>query len=187
MSKIGLFFGTDTGTTRLLGKKIAQALGDDIIDKPLNINRASLEDVLSYDVLIFGTATYGEGDLPGMENNVKAGSWAEFVPQLEGVDLTGKTVALYGVGNQEKYGDRYANAMAKLFHIVKDKGATIVGAWGTEGYTYTASEAVIDGKFVGLALDNKSQKLDTDGRIKGWVEMVKPVLVAALETAAEAA
>ena len=99
MSKIGLFFGTDTGTTRLLGKKIAKKLGEDLVDKPLNINRASLDDLLSYQVLILGTATYGEGDLPGMENNVKAGSWAEFVPQLEGVDLTGKTIALYGVGS----------------------------------------------------------------------------------------
>ena len=180
MSKIGLFFGTDTGTTRLLGKKIAKKLGDELVDKPLNINRASLDDLLSYQVLILGTATYGEGDLPGMENNVKAGSWAEFVPQLEGVDLTGKTVAFYGVGNQEKYGTRYVNGMAKLYNIFKDKGANIVGSWSTDGYTFTASDAVIDGKFVGLALDNKSQKINTDERIDGWVEMVKPELVAAL-------
>ncbi len=180
MTKIGVFFGTDTGTTRLIGKKIAAKLGDDIVDKPININRTSLEDLLSYQVLILGTATYGEGDLPGMENNVKAGSWAEFVPQLEGIDLSGKTIALYGVGNQEKYGERYVNGMAKLYHIVKDKGANIVGSWDTEGYTFTASDAVIDGKFVGLALDNKSQKINTESRIEGWVEMVKPQLVAAL-------
>ena len=180
MSKIGLFFGTDTGTTRLLGKKIAKQLGDDLVDKPLNINRASLDDLLSYQVLILGTATYGEGELPGVENNVKAGSWAEFVPQLEGVDLSGKTIALYGVGNQEKYGMRYVNGMAKLYNIVKDKGANIVGSWSTEGYTFTASEAVVDGKFVGLALDNKSQKINTEERIEGWVEMVKPDLMAAL-------
>jgi len=180
MTKIGLFFGTDTGTTRLLGKKIAAKLGDDIVDKPLNINRTSLEDLLSYKVLILGTATYGEGELPGMENQARQGSWAEFVPQLEGVDLSGKTIALYGVGNQEKYGARYVNGMAKLYQIVKDKGATIIGSWSTEGYTFTASEAVIDGKFVGLALDNKSQKMNTEERIEGWVEMVKPQLVAAL-------
>ena len=180
MSKIGLFFGTDTGITRLLGKKIAKKLGEELMDKPLNINRTRLDDLLSYKVLILGTATYGEGDLPGKENNVKNGSWAEFVPQLEGVDLSGKTIALYGVGNQEKYGDRYVNGMAKLYQIMKDKGATIVGSWGTEGYTFSASEAVVDGKFVGLALDNKSQKINSDERIDGWVDMVKPLLVAAL-------
>lgn len=180
MSKIGLFFGTDTGTTRLLGKKIAKQLGDELVDKPLNINRTNLEDFLGYKVLILGTATYGEGDLPGMENNVKNGSWAEFVPLLDDIDLSGKTIALYGVGNQEKYGERYVNGMAKLYSIVKEKGATIVGNWGTDGYTFTASEAVVDGKFVGLALDNKSQKINTEERIHGWVEMVKPQLLAAL-------
>ncbi|TVZ41332.1 flavodoxin I [Alteromonadaceae bacterium 2753L.S.0a.02] len=180
MSKIGLFFGTDTGTTRLVGKKIAAKLGDDLVAKPLNINRTSLEDMLSYSVMILGTATYGEGDLPGAENNVKSGSWAEFVPQLEGVDLSDKTIALYGVGNQEKYGDRYVNAMAKLYKIFTDRGAKVVGAWGTEGYTFSASEAVIDGQFVGLAIDNKSQKIATDSRIEAWTEMVKPELLAAI-------
>ncbi len=180
MKQIGLFFGTDTGTTRLVGKKIAAKIGDDLVAKPLNINRTELDDLLSYDVLILGTATYGEGDLPGKENNVKNGSWAEFVPQLDEVDLTGKTVALYGVGNQEKYGERYVNGMAKLYKLVTSKGATVVGEWDTEGYTFSASEAVIDGKFVGLAIDNKSQKIETESRIEGWVNQIKPTLVAAL-------
>ncbi len=180
MTKIGLFFGTDTGTTRLVGKKIAAKLGEELVAKPLNINRTTLEDLLSYPVLILGTATYGEGDLPGAHNNVKNGSWAEFVPQLDNVDLSDKTVALYGVGNQEKYGDRYVNGMAKLYNIFSSRGAKVVGSWSTDGYTFTASDAVIDGHFVGLAIDNKSQKIDTESRIEGWVNQVKPELIAAL-------
>lgn len=180
MKKVGLFFGTDTGTTRLIGKKIAKELGEDLVDKPLNINRATINDLMAYDVMILGTATYGEGDLPGKENNVKNGSWLDFLPELEKADFSGKTIALYGVGNQEKYGDRYVNGMAKLYHLVKEKGADVIGEWSTEGYTFSASNAVIDGKFIGLALDNKSQKIETDPRIQGWTSQIKPKLQAAL-------
>lgn len=184
MKKIGLFFGTDTGTTRLVGKKIATKLGNDLVDKPLNINRVTAQDLLKYDVLILGTATYGEGNLPGTETNVKTGSWLDFLPQIENADFSGKTVVLYGVGNQEKYGDRFVNGMAKLYHIIKSKGAKIIGSWDTEGYTFTQSNAVIDGKFVGLAIDNKSQKIETEPRLNSWVSTMKPQLIAALENAA---
>ena len=62
MKKIGIFFGTDTGTTRLMAKKIAKQLGDDIASKPLNVNRIEADDMLQYDALILGTPSYGEGD-----------------------------------------------------------------------------------------------------------------------------
>lgn len=181
MTKIGLFFGTDSGTTRLIGKKIATKLGSGMVDKPLNINRATVEDLMKYSVLILGTATYGEGDLPGVENNVKSGSWLDFIPQLEGLDFSGKTIAFYGVGNQEKYGDRFVNGMGKLYAFFKAKGATVIGSWSTEGYTYNASSAVIDGKFVGLAIDNKSQAIETEPRLNKWTEVMKPQFINALE------
>ncbi|MCC9606154.1 flavodoxin [Blastopirellula sp. JC732] len=185
MNKVGLFFGTDSGTTRLIGKKIAKLLGADLVDKPLNINRATIDDLLQYDVLILGTATYGAGELPGVANNAKDGSWIEFLPQLAGADFTGKTVALYGLGDQEKYGDRFVNGMAKLYRIFKDLGATIVGEWSAEGYTFTGSDAVLDGKFVGLAIDNNSQGMLTDARLSEWTAAVKPQLEAALTASSQ--
>ncbi|WP_221801592.1 flavodoxin [Oceanobacter mangrovi] len=187
MSQIGIFFGTDTGTTRLMGKKMAKLLGDDIAAKPLNINRASIDDLLSYPALILGTATYGEGRLPGLETNVRNGSWLEFLPQLEGADFSGKVVALYGLGNQVKYGERYADGMFELYQLFKGMGATIIGDWSTEGYTYQQSKAVVDGRFVGLALDHKTQGLLTEGRMRDWIAQIKPALVAAVEAQAEPA
>lgn len=177
MGKIGLFFGTDSGTTRLIGKKIAMKIGGDLVDKPLNINRASIDDLLKYSVLILGTATYGEGDLPGSNNNVKNGSWLDFLPQLDGIDFTGTTIAFYGVGNQEKYGDHFVNGMGKLYHIFKDKGATIIGHWPVEGYNFGASNAIENGHFVGLAIDNKNQAIKTESRLDEWLSIIKPQLI----------
>jgi hypothetical protein len=56
MSKIGIFFGTDTGSTRLVAKKIYSLLGAEVADKPKNINRTSVAELLLYDALILGTA-----------------------------------------------------------------------------------------------------------------------------------
>jgi flavodoxin I len=55
MNKIGLFFGTETGTTRLIAKKMQKKLGDEVCDKPLNVNRITPDEMLKYDALILGT------------------------------------------------------------------------------------------------------------------------------------
>ena len=64
MDKIGIFFGTDTGRTRLVAKQIAKKLGD-TADAPVNIGRTTLADFLAYDHLIVGSPTLGDGMLPG--------------------------------------------------------------------------------------------------------------------------
>ncbi|WP_455211092.1 flavodoxin [Kaarinaea lacus] len=177
MSKIGIFFGTDTGTTRLIAKMIAKKLGDDITSKPLNINRINVEDMLIYDALILGTPTYGEGQLPGKSTKVAAGSWEEFLPQLKANDLTGKIVAIYGLGDQEKYSDRFADGLIQLYSRLQQCGAKIVGEWSTDDYAFENSKSVVEGKFVGLVLDQSNQRLLTEERIDAWLKTIVPLLL----------
>ncbi len=179
MAKIGIFFGTDTGTTRLIAKKIAKKLGDDIAAKPINVNRIGVADVLQYDALILGTPSYGEGQLPGKSTGVRDGSWEEFLPQLVQVDLTGRRIALYGLGNQDKYTERFGDSLFALYEQLRACGAEIVGAWDTDGYTFEQSKAVVDGRFVGLVLDQHNQGMLTEERLDTWLAMVKPLLLAA--------
>jgi flavodoxin I len=177
MAEIGIFFGTDSGTTRLMAKKMAKHLGE-AASKPLNVNRIAVEDLLAYDALILGTPTYGEGLLPSATTGVKDGSWEEFLPLLCSHDLSGKLIALYGLGDQNKYGHRFANGMFELYSALKKAGATLVGAWSTAGYEFSDSKAVVDGKFVGLVIDQSNQGLRTDERITQWLEQVKDELLA---------
>lgn len=181
MNQIGIFFGTDSGTTRLIAKKMAKKLGD-VASKPLNVNRISPDDLLQYDSLILGTPTYGEGQFPGISTGVKDGSWEEFAPQFAGVDMTGKTVALYGLGNQEKYADRFADTLYLLYELFTNCGATIIGDWSTEGYEFEHSKAVVDGRFVGLVIDNNYQGLLTESRLDSWLAQVKPALLENIES-----
>ena len=181
MNKIGIFFGTDTGTTRLIAKMIAKKLGDEIASKPLNVNRIRIEDLLIYDALILGTPTYGEGQLPGKSTKVASGSWEEFLPQLEENDLAGKVIAVYGLGDQEKYKERFADGLYHLCVRLEECGARLIGDWSTQGYQFESSKSVIDGKFIGLVLDQSNQRLLTEARIDTWLEQIRPELLANIE------
>ena len=173
MSKVGIFFGTDTGTTRKIAKLLYKALGDDVADKPLNINRVDADTFLQYDKLILGTPTYGSGELPGLEAECQEESWAEFMPTLDELDLGGKTIALYGLGDQVNYPDEFVDAMGELFDAVEEAGANLVGRWSTTGYQYNSSAAEDDGEFVGLVLDNDNQADLHNERIENWVAQLK--------------
>ena len=172
MSRIGLFFGTDTGKTRKVAKMIKKKFDDATMAKPLNINRATPEELLQYDFLILGTPTLGEGLLPGLSADCENESWEEFLPQLEDADFTGKTIAIYGLGDQVGYGEEFVDALIELYDFFKEKGAKLVGSWPTDGYEFDHSESVVDGSFVGLALDLDNQANLTEERIDGWLKLI---------------
>lgn len=177
MARIGIFFGTDTGRTRMLAKRIAKKLGD-AAAAPVNIGRTGLDDFLAYDALILGTPTLGQGALPSADNTtLSAPSWEEFLPRLDGIDLSGKVVALYGLGDQVKYPDEFVDALAPLYDRIAACGARVVGEWPVAGYEFKASQAVIDDRFVGLALDQDNQAALSEGRIDAWLEQIRPELL----------
>jgi flavodoxin I len=184
MSKIGIFFGTDTGSTRLVAKKIFSLLGEELADKPKNINRTSLDEFLQYDALILGTPSYGVGDLPGLAVGCQERNWQEFVPYLDDVDLSGKRVALFGLGNQERYASRFASSLIQLYRVFYGYGADIIGSWSIEGYQFEHSDAIINNQFVGLVLDQRTQPYLTEERIKTWLAQITPQLLPALQETA---
>ena len=184
MSTIGIFFGTDTGSTRLVAKKIYAVLGAELADKPKNINRTKTAEFLQYDALILGTPSYGVGDSPGLAVGCQEANWAEFVPYLDGVDLSGKRIALFGLGHQERYASRFASSLIQLYRVFYGGGAQIVGSWDTDGYEFEHSAAIIDGRFVGLVLDQRGQPHLSDERISTWLQQVTPQLCPALAKAA---
>jgi len=177
MSKIGIFFGTDTGSTRLVAKKIYSLLGEDVADKPKNINRTQPSELLEYDALILGTPSYGVGDLPGLAVGCQEANWAEFVPHLDGADFSGKRIALFGLGHQERYASRFASSLIQLYRVFYGYGADIVGRWDTDGYEFEHSDAIIDNQFVGLVLDQRGQPHLTEERLKIWLSQVTPLLL----------
>ena len=164
MKNICVIYGSSTGTCQGLAEKIGQQLGvqdDGIID----VQNLSADVVNKYDVLILGTSTWGAGEMQD--------DWYDRVKVLKQAGLQGKAVAVFGCGDSESYSDTFCGGMAELYNAAKDAGATMMGEVATDGYNFDDSEAVVDGKFVGLALDEVNEDDKTDSRIEAWVEELK--------------
>lgn len=161
MKKTLVVYGSSTGTCQSIAEKIGEKLGAEVVDV------ASLTDdqVNGADNLILGTSTWGAGELQD--------DWYDGVEKLKALDLSGKTVALFGCGDSESYGDTFCGGMDEIYSAVKDKGVKIIGQVSTDGYTFDDSAAVEDGKFVGLALDDVNEDDKTDGRIDAWIDSIK--------------
>ena len=177
MAKIGLFYDTDTGNTRKVAKMIRKYFDEDDIDLK-NITKLEPADFEKYSAFILGTPTLGEGELP--EN------WNEFLPELDAMDFSGKTIALFGLGDQEEYGHEFVDGLGILYEKLESLGASFVGFWPLDGYEYTISRAELDGEFAGLVLDQDNQSDLTPERIETWIAQVKPALLKA-SASAEAA
>ncbi len=167
-----MFFASSTGNTRRIAKAIKKRFDDDTMADALNVNKATPELFASYSHLILGTSTLGGGQLPGLSTDCMGGGWEEFLPKIERLDFSGKTIALFGLGNQDKYPDEFVDAMGILYEFFTARGARFVGAWPSDDYDFVASKALVDGDFVGLVLDQENQKLLTDARVEAWLKLI---------------
>lgn len=165
MNKTCIIFGSSTGVCQDLASRIAEKLG---VSDVLEAGNITADEIAGYTNLILGTSTWGAGEMQD--------DWYEGIKALKEADLNGKVVALFGCGDCEGYSDTFCGGLAELYNAAKDGGATIVGEVSTEGYTFDDSEAVVDDKFVGLALDEVNEEGKTEERINAWVEQIKPAL-----------
>lgn len=139
----------------------------------MNINECSIEGLLEFDNLIIGTPTLGEGELPGLSVDCGSESWEEVIESIEEADFTGKTIALFGLGDQESYPDDFVDGLGELYDVFSDTNATIIGRWPNEGYTFNESTALEGDEFVGLVLDLDNQSAQTQSRVTKWLDDIK--------------
>ena len=167
MGKTAIIYGSTTGTTEDIAGRIASKLNiaqGDIYE----ISKVTADTVAGYDTLLLGSSTWGSGDLQD--------DWYDGVKAVKAANLNGKTVAIFGCGDSEGYSDTFCGGMGELYNAAKEAGAKVIGKVSTDGYTYDDSEAVVDGQFVGLALDEVNEDDKTDERIDAWVAAIKPEL-----------
>ncbi|MBR3398407.1 MAG: flavodoxin FldA [Prevotella sp.] len=160
MGKTIVVYGSSTGTCEAIAGKIAEKLGVEAI----NVSDLTADVIAENDNLLIGTSTWGAGELQD--------DWYDGVDTLKGADLSGKVVAVFGCGDSASYSDTFCGAMKELYDAAKAGGATVVGEVDIDGYTFDDSDAVVDNKFVGLALDDINEDDKTDGRIDAWLEQI---------------
>jgi len=165
MQKIGLFYASSTGNTEDVAKVIKEKMSGFDIDLK-DLSDCDDDAMSKYDLLIFGISTWGEGDLQD--------DWEDYMTNLNESNLIDKTVAMFGLGDQEDHSDNFLDAMGIIYDKVVESGATVVGAWPIEGYDFEESVALRDGKFVGLALDEDNQDELSYERILQWIQQITP-------------
>ena len=164
MSKIGIFYGSTTGVTEEIANKISNNLeGAEVYN--ISGNEDKLND---FDVLILGTSTWGFGDLQD--------DWQGTLDELANLDLSGKKVAYFGTGDQSTFADTFIDGIGIINDEIEKTGALVIGQTSIDGYEFSGSKAVVDGEFLGLAIDEVNQSELTDERVEKWISELKKVL-----------
>lgn len=169
MKKVGLFYGPLGGSTERVAKKVAQALGAENVDL-IAAKDAKTADVEKYENVIFGLSTIGKET---WESDKPANDWDIFLPEVEKVDYSNRIIAMFGLGDQITYDLHFVDALGVLAEKIIPKGAKIVGRVETDGYDFRESQAVVDGKFIGLPVNEDFEPEMTDERVNAWVEKIK--------------
>lgn len=167
MKKIAILYGTSSGNTESIANRLKDKLdgGADVFD----VGDLSIDEIEPYKYLILGTSTTGMGDLQD--------DWDDFLPTFSSeMNFAGKTVAIFGLGDSASFSSSFAESIFVLYEELKDK-VKIVGAVPDEGYTYDDSSAVIDGEWLGLALDEDNEYDETEDRITKWADQLNTEFV----------
>ena len=165
MATIGLFYGTQTGNTQTAAELIQKEFGGDSVVELYDIADFTPDDFAQYSCIVIGCPTWNIGEMQA--------DWGGVFDELEEIDFSGKKVAYFGPGDQVGYADNFQDAIGILEEKISGLGAQTVGYWPTDGYDFSESKAVRDGKFVGLALDEDNQSELTEERIQQWVAQLK--------------
>lgn len=161
-----IYYSTSTGNTETVAGYIAKAAGVD----SFYIEDAKDGDLQSYDSLIVGAPTWHTG----ADEQRSGTAWDDFLyDKLPGIQLEGKKVAVFGVGDQESYGDNFCDAAGELFDLFQAKGCKMYGFTSTDGYNHSDSKALRDGKFCGLMCDEDNQYDLSEDRAKAWIDQLK--------------
>lgn len=162
MNKIAILYGSSGGNTESVAKKVQQLFNGEA--DVYNVYEVKTDEIKEYPYYILGTSTTGVGDLQD--------DWDGFLPSFSKMDLSGKKIAIFALGDSASFSSSFAESMRVIYDAVKDK-AQIIGQVADEGYTYDDSEGVVDGKWVGLPIDEDNEYDMTDERLSNWVESLK--------------
>lgn len=168
MSKVGIFYASAGGNTTLVADALKEAYeleDDDCILMEDDFD--SVEQFEDYDVLFFGSSTWGQGDVHF--------SWVDALFEITSnkINFEDKTIALFGAGDAKTHGEHFCSALGKFYQTFSKTGAKIVGFVDKEEYHYEASLAEMGDKLCGLAIDNINEPNKTAMRIENWIEQLK--------------
>jgi flavodoxin I len=169
MEKIAIFFGPLNGSVHRIAKLVASKIGPEKVDM-LHIAEAKASDLDKYTHIIFGISTIGKDTWQQKFDN---NDWSKFFPIVSTYDFTGKKVAIFGLGDHITYAYHFVDSLGLLGKTIRNQGGAMYGQVSTEGYSFQDSEAIIDGQFIGLPVDEDFEPEMTEERVGNWLDSLK--------------
>ncbi|MDA3891637.1 MAG: flavodoxin [Salinivirgaceae bacterium] len=164
-NKIAILFGPEGGNTERVTQLVANKIGNDKCTV-IPVNKVTPETISEFNSFIIGGSTIGTHNW-SIANS--SHDWDVFLPEFRKMDFRGKKVALFGLGDHLAYPNNFVDGMRTIYNVLVENNATIVGQCKTDDYEFNESEAVVDGKFVGLPIDEDFEDDLTENRIDKWL------------------
>ena len=158
--KIGLIYGSDSGSTEEVSNKILKYFSE------FNISQHEIKDVdeekiLSFDFIIFGLSTWYVGELQS--------DWENYFEEFKKINFKEKIISIFGLGDQWGYDYNFVDGIGIIGKEILKNNGTIIGYWPNEGYEFQESKGLLnENMFYGLAIDEDNQYELTDKRIELW-------------------
>ena len=147
MIRTGIFYASISGRTGKVADAIARHLSQGTIDV-VNLRSRPGIDFGQYEFLIFGSGTYGKGNMHHL--------WERLGTHPP--DIGGIPVAVFAIGDRRHHADTFAGAVHHLAAFAELAGGNLVGRCEDTGLP-------------GLALD-KRERNSGDEKIRNWLAQV---------------
>lgn len=172
LARVGIFYGTSTGSTEDVADQIKDAFGDDA-DGPFDIDALEgsvKENFEKFDAIVCGTPTWNTG----ADTERSGTGWDEiYYTSMPELNIDGKHVAVFGCGDQSSYAENFADATGELHDVLQELGAKMFGYTSQEGYEHEDSKSIRGDQFCGLLCDAVNQDELTGERVQNWVAQLK--------------
>ena len=165
---VGIYYATTTGKTEDIAERLHELLNASNLPRDLT-DLSDLSEFNNLDAIICGIPTWNTG----AEYERSGTAWDAMLEEIGGLNLSGKHVAIFGLGDSSTYTENFCDAMEELHSFFKKAGAKMVGYVSKDNYTFDESKSVLGESFCGLPLDEDSESDLTDDRLADWVELLK--------------
>ena len=165
---VGIYFATTTGKTEDIAERLHDILPSAESPKDL-ADVSDVNEFTSLDGIICGIPTWNTG----ADSERSGTAWDTLLEDIGSLNLNGKKVAIFGLGDSSTYTENFCDAMEELHSYFVKAGASMVGYVSNSDYTFEESKSVIGDSFCGLPLDEDSESDMSDDRLVNWSKQLK--------------
>ena len=168
--KLKLIFGSDTGNTDFVVETYLLPLLNSFDVELTEVHKLVEKDWIDNSLFVLGVPTWYDGVLQS--------DWEDYFDEFKQINFTGKTVAIFGLGDQIGYDEYFVDGIGILAEVVLENGGKIIGNWPRDNYSFAASKALVNKDyFHGLPIDQDNEQELTVGRLEKWVKQLKNEII----------